>query len=215
MNSFHDSRAQNQVGTLARIASKPLDPTRSRIVERARALRLGLKELSLKLGRNPSYLQQFIARGSPRRLPEEVRHTLAALLGLPETELHVEAPPQPPRSAPQAPCRPRLYLEGEDRIALGAPALRPLDGPVERGTVAVMLAEARGLLQPRHVVLCEPGEPCRPGDVVLVVEAGRVLGLGLLRTASRDLLGWEEAGALRQAAHPAATAWRIVAIRTD
>lgn len=203
------------MGTLARIAAKPLDPTRTRIIERARALRLGLKELSLKLGRNPSYLQQFVARGSPRRLPEEVRHALAALLGLPERELQAEAPAGPPRAAPPPPRRPPLYREGEDRIALGTPGLRLLDGPVERGTVAVMLAEARGLLQPRHVVLCEPGEPCRPGDVVLVVEAGRVLGLGLLRTASRDMLGWEEAGAPRQAARPAATAWRIVAIRTD
>lgn len=203
------------MGTLTRIAARPLDPTRTRIIERARALRLGLKELSLKLGRNPSYLQQFIARGSPRRLPEEVRHALAALLGMPETELQADAPAAAPRAAPTASRRPPLYREGEDRIALGVPGQRLLERPDERGTIAVMLAEARGLLQPRHVVLCEPGEPCRPGDVVLVVEAGGVLGLGLLRTASRDMLGWEEAGALRQAARPAATAWRIVAIRTD
>ena len=203
------------MGTLARIAARPLDPTRARIVERAAALRLGLKELSIKLGRNPSYLQQFIARGSPRRLPEEARHALAALLGLAEAELVAGAPPAPPRPASPAPRRPPLYREGEDRIAPGTPGLRLLDAPADRGSVAVMLAEARGLLQPRHIVMCEPGEPCRPGDVVLVVEAGRVIGLGLLRTASRDLLAWDEAGVTRQAARPSATPWRIVAIRTD
>jgi len=34
------------------------------------------------LGRNDAYLQQFLQRGSPRRLPEEIRHQLAGLLGV-------------------------------------------------------------------------------------------------------------------------------------
>jgi phage repressor protein C with HTH and peptisase S24 domain len=39
------------------------------------------------LGRNPSYLQQFIRKGSPRRLEEEDRRKLAAFFGVVEEEL--------------------------------------------------------------------------------------------------------------------------------
>ena len=46
-----------------------------------------LASLSLALGRNPAYLQQYIHRQSPRRLPEPDRHHLAALLDIDEDEL--------------------------------------------------------------------------------------------------------------------------------
>ncbi len=40
-----------------------------------------LKDLSLALGRNHAYLQQFIQRNTPRVLPEDAREKLAKLLG--------------------------------------------------------------------------------------------------------------------------------------
>ena len=43
-----------------------------------------LKSMSIALGRNPAYLHQFIHRGSPRILPEQLRHRLAAILGVDE-----------------------------------------------------------------------------------------------------------------------------------
>lgn len=43
--------------------------------------------LSRMLGRNPSYMQQFIKRGVPRRLHEEDRRRLAAHFGVPESAL--------------------------------------------------------------------------------------------------------------------------------
>ena len=43
--------------------------------------------LSRLLGRNPAYIQQFIHRGSPRRLAEEDRRRLAAYLGIDESLL--------------------------------------------------------------------------------------------------------------------------------
>lgn len=43
--------------------------------------------LSRLLGRNPSYIQQFIKRGSPKRLDEEDRKTLARYFGVPEVLL--------------------------------------------------------------------------------------------------------------------------------
>jgi phage repressor protein C with HTH and peptisase S24 domain len=60
-----------------------------------------LKKASLAIGRNHAYLQQFIQRGTPRRLPEEVRHALAAYLGVAESTLRdpeegeAEAVPMP------------------------------------------------------------------------------------------------------------------------
>lgn len=43
--------------------------------------------LSRLIGRNPAYVQQFIRRGSPRRLAEGDRKTLARYLGVSETLL--------------------------------------------------------------------------------------------------------------------------------
>lgn len=44
-------------------------------------------ELSRVLGRNPAYVQQYIERGSPRRLSEPDRATLARYLGVAESLL--------------------------------------------------------------------------------------------------------------------------------
>ncbi len=43
--------------------------------------------LSRLIGRNPAYIQQFIRRGTPRRLPEAERRTLARYFGVPESVL--------------------------------------------------------------------------------------------------------------------------------
>ena len=47
--------------------------------------------LSRLIGRNPAYVQQFIKRGSPRRLAEQDRERLARYFGVPETWLGAEA----------------------------------------------------------------------------------------------------------------------------
>jgi phage repressor protein C with HTH and peptisase S24 domain len=39
------------------------------------------------LGRNPAYLQQYVTKGSPRRLEEDDRRRLARFFGIPEREL--------------------------------------------------------------------------------------------------------------------------------
>ena len=43
--------------------------------------------ISRLLGRNPAYIQQFIKRGTPRRLAEDDRRTLAAYFRVPEERL--------------------------------------------------------------------------------------------------------------------------------
>lgn len=48
---------------------------------------ISLARLSRVLGRNAAYVQQFVARGSPRVLPERDRGLLAAYLGVTEAAL--------------------------------------------------------------------------------------------------------------------------------
>jgi phage repressor protein C with HTH and peptisase S24 domain len=47
--------------------------------------------LSRLIGRNPAYVQQFIKRGTPRRLAERDRERLARYFGVPETWLGADA----------------------------------------------------------------------------------------------------------------------------
>ncbi len=70
---------------------------RTRLAEAARDRGSSLAALSRMLGRNPTYLQQYITKGSPRKLEEEDRRKLAQFLGLAESELGA------PLEAPQSP----------------------------------------------------------------------------------------------------------------
>lgn len=69
------------------IAAESLSGPRARLLELAQARGVSLAALSELLGRNPSYLQQFIRKGSPRKLEEQDRATLARFLGVGEEEL--------------------------------------------------------------------------------------------------------------------------------
>lgn len=75
------------------MVTDPQTPRLSLAGPRARLLALSqekgvsLAALSELLGRNPSYLQQFIRKGSPRKLEEQDRATLARFLGVGEGEL--------------------------------------------------------------------------------------------------------------------------------
>jgi hypothetical protein len=57
-----------------------LDPVRKLIRERVP----NLKEMSLALGRSHSFLHQFLTRGTPVKLPEDVRKLLAEKLSVSE-----------------------------------------------------------------------------------------------------------------------------------
>ena len=66
--------------------SKP-SPERARLLELSRERAVSLSSLSELLGRNPAYLQQFIKRGTPRKLEEGDRRRLAQFFGVDEVEL--------------------------------------------------------------------------------------------------------------------------------
>ncbi|GAB4479539.1 MAG: hypothetical protein OHK0018_10860 [Erythrobacter tepidarius] len=67
--------------------ARNLDGPRARLLELSRDRGVSLAALSEILGRNPSYLQQFIRKGSPRKLEEQDRATLARFFGVNEDEL--------------------------------------------------------------------------------------------------------------------------------
>lgn len=62
------------------------DP-RARLLELATQQGLSLSALSAFIGRNSTYLQQFVRKGSPRKLEEQDRRKLAEFLGVNEAEL--------------------------------------------------------------------------------------------------------------------------------
>lgn len=67
--------------------SAALAGPQARLLELSQSRGVSLASLSELLGRNPSYLQQFIRKGSPRKLEEQDRATLARFLGVDEGEL--------------------------------------------------------------------------------------------------------------------------------
>lgn len=54
-----------------------------------------LASLSRLIGRNAAYLQQFIERGTPRRLPEDIRLALAQHWQMDERQLGAREPWRP------------------------------------------------------------------------------------------------------------------------
>src|SRR5688500_4958144 len=97
-----------------------IDP-RSLLLDLARQRGVSLSALSEMIGRNASYLQQFIRKGSPRRLEERDRRTLAQFFGVPETRLGaaegISAAPARPTATPK-----RTEWVEVPRLALGASA---------------------------------------------------------------------------------------------
>lgn len=79
---------------------------------------VSLAQLSAMIGRNSSYLQQFIRKGSPRKLEESDRRTLARFFGVDEARLG--APEEDGGSA--AGKVPRAGWVDVPRLALGASA---------------------------------------------------------------------------------------------
>lgn len=99
-----------------------LEGARARLLELAQERGVSLSSLSEMLGRNPSYLQQFIRKGSPRKLEEGDRGTLAQFFGVEEGELGADLGRAREKSygLPPKPVPPD-YID-VPRLAIGASA---------------------------------------------------------------------------------------------
>lgn len=98
---------------------KSRDP-RARLLHLAEDAGVSLSRLSALIGRNTSYLQQFIRKGSPKKLEEGDRRTLAEFFGVSESELGgIEE-----KSYTQAPM-----LKDEDFVAIPRLSIAVAAGP--------------------------------------------------------------------------------------
>ena len=70
----------------------PDSPVRRRLKSLAQERERSLADLSRTIGRNANYLQQFVTKGSPRRLPELERRHLAIVLNVDERLLGAVEP---------------------------------------------------------------------------------------------------------------------------
>ncbi|MEC3909973.1 S24 family peptidase [Sphingobium sp. CR2-8] len=138
-------------------------------------------DLSRLIGRNPAYIQQFIKRGTPRKLDEEDRRVLARYFGVPEQMLGggtvAVTTAAPMRGVPAVVAVPRL--------ALGASAGQGSLDDDERAA-GVMAFDARWLrhlgVRPQRVsIIRVDGELMAPtlndGDDIMVDhddDAGRL-----------------------------------------
>jgi hypothetical protein len=94
---------------------------------------LDYARISQVIGRNPAYIQQYIKRGSPRRLAEQDRARIAAYLGVSEAMLG--GPVQ--RVATPARARgPGMILVPKLAIGASAGAGASVDGEAVEGEVA-------------------------------------------------------------------------------
>lgn len=168
---------------------------RSAIARLAGERGVSLAELSRVLGRNPAYMQQFIERGSPRRLAEGDRATLARYLGVAEPLLG--GPPEPaliaiPRIDAAASAGPGGLVE-DDRsdgaLRLDTALLRQLR--VRAGN-ASMIAVAGDSMQPTlsdgDAILVDRGDRRGVSGAIHVVRHDGVL---LVKRLARTRDGWE------------------------
>jgi hypothetical protein len=107
------------------IASTADADARARLLELARQRGVSLSALSAMIGRNAAYLQQFVRKGSPRKLEENDRRTLAMFFGVDEAGLG--APEAAGVAAVMSPgalivSDPRAKWVDIPRLALGASA---------------------------------------------------------------------------------------------
>lgn len=169
------------------------DP-RARLLELANAQGISLARLSELIGRNQTYLQQFIRKGSPRRLEERDRRTLARFFGIDESELGA---PEDISSIPTA-RPPRGDWVDVPRLALGASA-GPGALPVEEQAVGAFRFAARWLrqqgLDPAMLsAIRVEGDSMestlRDGDEILVDRSPRPLrdGIHVVRTGDALLV---------------------------
>ncbi len=97
--------------------------------------------LSRLIGRNPAYIQQYVKRGSPRRLDERARRMLADYFGVPESALGAPAAREI-RIARAGDARRGADWVAVPRLGVGASAGPGALGGEERGTGEMLFPPA-------------------------------------------------------------------------
>lgn len=174
------------------------DSVRELVAERAKAEGLSLKDLSLAAGKNHAYFQQFIERGVPRVLPEEIRESIAPMLKLEPGQLKGQKPRRnaPDKTSPVSnatiggniPLSAKVPAYGHARggrdgqFVLNGNKVGDVLAPPSLAQVpdAYAVYVAGTSMQPRYfpgeIVFVHPGLPVRAGDFVIAQIATSVEG---------------------------------------
>lgn len=157
-----------------------VDPRR-RLRELAEKRGVSLAALSEMIGRNSSYLQQFIRKGSPRKLEEGDRRTLAQFFGVAESELGRAEEISPAGSSARGEWIevPRLPLGA----AAGPGALADGEAPFDSFRFSRRWLREQGLSGAQLHAIRVQGDSMEPllhdGDEILVDRAQRTLRDGI------------------------------------
>lgn len=177
-----------------------MESARRLIDKRVRELGRTLKDVSLEVGANETYLQQFVKYGKPKKgLSEKVRGPLAQLLGVDEAELGGPNPSLKivtPSEAPSAFQIDEIDVRGSAGYGGIEPGHRlmqwrdqdegPVDRPVATGTFYFPEDYARkelGLHPGRADILPIQGDSMDDGSKYALVDGDRVI----IDLASRDI----------------------------
>lgn len=173
------------------------DP-RARLMALVATQGVSLAGLSALLGRNASYLQQFVRKGSPRKLEENDRRTLARFFGIDEAELGGggDAAPAGHAGGYAGQRRPTSDWVDVPRLGLGASA-----GPGALGESEIAVGQLRfasswlkrhGLAPAMLSAIEVEGDSMEPalrdGDEILVDRTPRPLRAGIHVARVDDVL---------------------------
>ena len=157
----------------------PPEGPRARLLELSQGRGVSLSSLSEMLGRNPSYLQQFIRKGSPRKLEEGDRATLAQFFGVVESEL-ADSPVVKDKSY-VPPKRALTDYVDVPRLAIGASAgpgaLPDAEDPFDAFKFSRRWLEEQGLEGAKLSAIQVEGDSMEPllndGDEILIDRSQR------------------------------------------
>jgi phage repressor protein C with HTH and peptisase S24 domain len=146
--------------------------SRERLLQLADDRRVSLSRLSRLIGRNSTYLQQFVRKGSPRKLEESDRRTLARFFDVDEAELG--APGE--NSYAKANATSRGEWVDVPRLGLGASAgpgaLSPDEQPIGAFRFSARWLRDQGLDPATLSAIAVAGDSMEPtlrdGDEILV-----------------------------------------------
>ncbi len=161
---------------------KSLDP-REYLLALSEQRNVSLAALSGLIGRNPTYLQQFVRKGSPRKLEENDRRTLAKFFGVAESELGAPEGIYPVRM----PGVPRGDWVDVPRLPLGASAgpgaLAAEEAPIGAFRFASRWLRGQGFDPAMLSAIAVAGDSMEPtlrdGDEILVDRTPRGLRDGI------------------------------------
>jgi SOS-response transcriptional repressor LexA len=198
-----------------------LDRVRKVIADRLEERRMAYKTLSRAIGMNGAYMHQFMKRGTPKTLPEDVRDRIAAELDLPSDVLRHDEPRRvkatPEARSDHTPVIPAgrrsvpVYRQGDAVDPRHATEWTewPSFANMSSHAFALWVVESTGRLRTADLLYVQAGRPAKTGDIVVVIQDGKARWAGELST---DGAAQFVNGPKKMSITPDATVLRVVGI---